>query len=106
MINHHIDNAISLLDYHYNQIELYQDVFEWGEAAKFNTLLNDDETEYNKNADKVDSEDRDFLRNCRRELKYHQYELERAKVRLRICMLTFNNGWIFYQMHSAVSLIS
>lgn len=95
MINHHISKALSLLDFHQNQVDMYKDVFEWSEEDKFNEMFSEDETDYNNNVRKEENMDEDFLTYCRKEIEYHSHELERAKVRLNICMLTFNNGWTF-----------
>jgi hypothetical protein len=93
MINHHIDLAISLLEDHQNYIDLYEDVEEYGDNLVIDFY--EDKLEFNQNIKKIDKSDAEFLSNCRKHLEYHEAELEKAKVRLTICMLTFNKGWIF-----------
>ena len=95
MINHHIDNAIFLLDMHQHYVEIYEEVFEWDAEDRMKVVFSEDETEYNQNVTGKGRMGDDFLVYCRKELKHHKHELERAKVRLNICMLTFNKGWTF-----------
>lgn len=92
MIHHHIDRAISLVELHQNQVDMYQDVFEWNQENNLKVEYSDDETEYNQNTTRKECTDDDFLSYCKRELRYHQHELEKARTRMRICMLTFNKG--------------
>ncbi len=95
MINHHIDRAISLIELHQNYIDLYEDIIEWDAETDFNVEFSEDEIEYNTNVRKNERMDDSFLAYCNKELKHHRHELERAKVRLRVSVLTFNEGWTF-----------
>ena len=92
-INYHIDKAIAILEHHQNYIDCYLDVEEYGDNLVIDFY--EDKIEFNQNIKKIDKSDAEFLNNCRKDLEYHQKELDRAKVRLSICMLTFNKGWTF-----------
>jgi hypothetical protein len=95
MIHHVIDRAISLVELHQNYIDLYEDILEWNEEDNLKVEYSDDGTEYNQNIIAHDGMDEEFIRYCRKELTYHNHEMERAQQRLRICMWTFNRGWTF-----------
>ncbi len=95
MINHHIDRAVFLVDMHQHYVDIYEDIFEWDAEHKMKVMFSEDETEYNQNIIKKERMEDHFLAYCRGELKRHRHELERAKVRLRVCILTFNKGWVF-----------
>lgn len=92
-LHHHIDKAIHLCEYHQNYIDTYKDVEEYGDRLVIDFF--EDKFEFAQNIKKIDKSDARFLNNCRKELKYHEAEFERAKVRLRICMLAFHKGWRF-----------
>jgi len=94
MVNHHIDNAISLLEHHQNYIELYEDVCEMDGDVDLD-FTDEDRCGLNKNFINLGKFGDHFVANCQKELEYHQHELEKARVRMRICMLTFKKGWIF-----------
>ncbi len=94
MSHHSIDKAIALVELHQNQIDTYQDIFEWAEESKFNERYSEDETDYNKNP-KEESIDEEFLTYCRKELMYHNYKLDKAQQRLSLCLWTCNKNWSF-----------
>ena len=93
MVNHRIDKAISLVESHQDYINIYEDMLDF--YAEVNMQYSEDGSEYKQDITKQERKDDDSLSNCLEELKYHKHELERAKVRLRICILTFNKGWTF-----------
>jgi hypothetical protein len=96
MLHNHINKALSLLNFHQYYVEDLEEVFQMDEEAKFNEMFSEDEATVNKNVCKEVGLDDDFLHYCQGELDRHRHELERAKVRLNICMLTFNKGgWTF-----------
>ena len=95
MINHHIDNAIFWVDFNQHYVDIYEYIFEWDAEDRVKVVFSEDETEFNQNFINRERMEDHFLAYCRDELKYHMHELERSKVRLRICMLTFNKGWVF-----------
>jgi len=86
MLNKHICEAVDLVESYQWAIGDLEEAITWAEK----------ETDNNKNARKDNTTNQDFLAYCQGDLKYQKNKLERAKVRLDICVRTFNKGgWTF-----------
>ena len=86
MLNKHICKALDLVESYQWTIDDIEEAIRWAE----------EETENNKNVRQDNTSTANFLAYYQDELKHQNINLERAKVRLDICVRTFNKGgWTF-----------
>ena len=86
MLNKHICKALDLVEAYQWTIDDIEEAIRWAE----------EETENNKKVRQDNTSTANFLAYYQDELEYQNNNLERAKVRLDICVRTFNKGgWTF-----------
>lgn len=85
MLNKHICKAQTIVASIHWTIDDLEDAITWAE----------EETEINKNTRTDNTTNQDFFDYCEEELRHQNNNLEKAKVRLDICVKTFNKGWTF-----------
>ena len=86
MLNKHICKALDLVESYQWTIDEIEGAIRWAEETM----------EDNKNVRQDNTSTANFLAYYQDELEYQNKNLERAKVRLDICVRTFNKGgWTF-----------